>query len=113
MFYYSFQAIKHLKILSKQSDKVLHCRMTNSQLEYTTIRILVLDVPNLQILIMEWQNVDLQISQFGEHTATTESQISLRFRSCHWYDGVTCWPNISIQSHADLTSNKTQDLFSR
>ena len=63
--YYSFQTIKHSKIPSKQSNKVLRCHVTNSQLEHTTAKILGLYVPNLQILIMEWQNVDLQITQFG------------------------------------------------
>ena len=52
--------------------KVLHCRVTNSQLEHTTTRILGLHVPNLQILIMEWENVDFQITQFSERIAITE-----------------------------------------
>ena len=45
---------------------VLHCRVTNSQ--HTTTRILgLINVPNLQILNMEWQNIDLRITQFSSY----------------------------------------------
>ena len=65
MFYYSVT-----------SNSLAESRRSNSKIRHF---ILLFYVLNLQILIMEWQNAELQINQFSEHTATTEKSNSPPF----------------------------------